>query len=268
MEIMNVDTKENAQNSDSQEHSRNSLESVAGGTLDQMNQQGNLEKTIGTKLLKGTSEYRELSQELRSSENIEETPRKLVKRTFNRDMHPEHSESREHSQNSQKKQAGEDTGNVKVTVSAKDNKHSAVSSDFLEDSQNSLSSGECEVKKGEANVSFSDRDGQCLAIASEFRELSPNSRVVTECSEGTQKKQHTKLVCIREPSEYSRDLLGGVGSNVSVPSFSWFKIMSQIVGLTATWQQDKEEGHPTGASTASNAKTNPNPVHTEFNFFL
>ena len=31
--------------------------------------------------------------------------------------------------------------------------------------------------------------------------------------------------------------------------------MSQIVGLTATWQ-DKVEGNPTGAGTASNAKIN------------
>ena len=89
-----------------------------------------------------------------------------------------------------------------------------------------------------------------------------------ECSEGTKQKQHTKPVCISEPSEYSRDSLRGVGSNVSVPSFSWFKSMSQIVGLTATWQQDKVEGNPTGANTASNAKTNSNPVQTEFNFFL
>ena len=90
----------------------------------------------------------------------------------------------------------------------------------------------------------------------------------TECSEGTQRKQHTKPVCISEPSEYSQDLQGGLGNNVSVPSFSWFKSMSKIVGLTATWQQDKVEGNPTGASTASNAKINTNPVHTEFNFFL
>ena len=34
MEIMNVDTKESTQNSDSQEHSRNSLESVTGGASD------------------------------------------------------------------------------------------------------------------------------------------------------------------------------------------------------------------------------------------
>ena len=126
-----------------------------------------------------------------------------------------------------------------MTVSAEDNKCSAVSSNFLEDSQNSLSSGEREVNKGGANMSFSDHDGQCLAMASKFQELSPNSRVETECSEGIQKKQHTKPECISEPSEYLRDSLGGVGSNVSVPSFSWFKSMSQIVGLTATWQQDK-----------------------------
>ena len=155
-----------------------------------------------------------------------------------------------------------------MTVSAKDNKCPAVSSDFLEHSQNSLSSVEPELDKGKANVSSRERSGQCLVMISEFRELSPNSRVETECSEDTGKEQHTKSVCISKPSEYSRDSLGGVGSNVSVPSFSWFKSMSQIVGLTATWQQDKVVGNPTGANTASNAKTNSNPVHTEFNFFL
>ena len=55
---------------------------------------------------------------------------------------------------------------------------------------------------------------------------------------------------------------------ISVPKFSWFKSMSQIVGLTAAWQQNKVEGNPVRANTASNAKTNSNPVHTEFNFFL
>ena len=154
-----------------------------------------------------------------------------------------------------------------MTVGAKDTKRSAASSDFPEDSQNSLPSGEREMNDGEANVSFGDCDGQCSVTVSEFRELSPNSREVMEGSEGTQKKHHTRPVCIGEPSEYSQDSLGGVGNSVSVPSFSWFKSMSQIVGLTATWQ-DKVEGNPTGASTASNAKTNTNPVHTEFNFFL
>ena len=39
-------------------------------------------------------------------------------------------------------------------MSAKDTKHSAASSDFPEDSQNLLPSGECEIDKGEANVSL------------------------------------------------------------------------------------------------------------------
>ena len=55
-----------------------------------------------------------------------------------------------------------------MTVSAEDNKCSAVSSNFLEDSQNSLSRGECEMDKGEKNMLFSDRDGQSLVMASEF----------------------------------------------------------------------------------------------------
>ena len=90
--------------------------------------------------------------------------------------------------------------------------------------------------------------------------------MVTEGSRDKQKKQHTTPVCIGESSEYSRDSLH-VGNNVSVPSFSWLKSMSQIVGLTATWQ-NKVEGNPTAVGTASNAKVNINPVHTEFNFFL
>ena len=153
-----------------------------------------------------------------------------------------------------------------LIVNAEDTKLSAASNNFPEDSQNSLPRRERQMDNGEANVSFGDRDGQCLVTASEFRELSPNSRVETEASEGRQKKQHTRPVCVSEPSEYSRDSLG-VGNNVSVPSFSWLKSMSQIVGLTATWQ-DKVEGNPTGANTASNAKVNISPVHTELNFFL
>ena len=79
MVIMNVDTKENAQNSDSQEHSRNSLKSVAGGALHRSYQHGNVEKITDAKLLKETSEYKELSQESWSSEHLEETSRKMVK---------------------------------------------------------------------------------------------------------------------------------------------------------------------------------------------
>ena len=117
-------------------------------------------------------------------------------------------------------------------------------------------------------MSFSARNCQCLAASSKLREVSSNSQVERECSQGTHHKQSAKSVYLSEPSEFSRDLLEGVGSNVSVPKFSWFKSMSQIVGSTAAWQQNKVEGNLMGANTAGNAKTNSNPVHTEFNFFL
>ena len=77
-----------------------------------------------------------------------------------------------------------------------------------------------------------------------------------------------EMCALVSPANIRMDSLRGVGNNVSVPKFSWFKSMSQIVGLTAAWQQSKVEGNPVGANTACNAKTNPNPVHTEFNFFL
>ena len=138
-----------------------------------------------------TSEYREHSQESRSSEHVEETPRKFVKRTFSRDTHLQHSESREHSQNLRIKQVG----TVEVTVSAEDTKHSAASSDFPEDSQNSLPSGEGEMDNGETNVSFGDRDGQCLAMVSDFRELSPNSRVETGMFRRHTGRSNTQSLC-------------------------------------------------------------------------
>ena len=217
-----------------------------------------------------TSEYREHSQKSRSSGKAtdEETSRNIVHQTLDRRVHSGDNENREHSQNSRVKQAMEEIGRENVTVGVRENQCSAGDSDFPKHSQNSLSKGEPKVDPGEANVSFNTRDGQCWPAACELREFSSNSWVETECSQGTQHKQNMKIVCISEPSEYSRDSLGGVGSNVSVPRFSWFKSMSQIVGLTATWQQDKVEGNPGVANTASNAKTNSNPVHTEFNFFL
>ena len=118
----------------------------------------------------------------------------------------------------------------------------AASSNFSKHSQNSLLNGEPKVDPGEAKVTSDDHDGQCLVTVSEFRELSRHSRVETEGSEDRQKKHHITSVCSGEPSEYSWDSLDG-GNNVSVPRFSWFKSMSQIVGLPATWQ-DKVEGNP------------------------
>ena len=148
MEIMDVDTKERVKihrNSNSQEHSRNSLESAASGASDQVNQQRSMEKMIDPEPHNRISEYRELSQKLRSSKKVagEETSRKLVHQTLNKGTDPEHSKNREHSQNSWKKQAGVDRGNVNI-----------------EHSQNSLLNGEPKVDKGEVNVLFSDCDSQ------------------------------------------------------------------------------------------------------------
>ena len=265
IELINVNTEDCVtvpRNSDFREHSRNSLESVAGEAQVRSRDQRNLEKVLDLELHSNTSEYREHSQ--KSQDNGKPTDKESaetkVKRTFSRDMHLQHGECRKHSQNSR---IQESVG-VAVTVSAEDTKCSAPSSDFPEHSQNLLSRSERETDNEEPNVSLGDRDGLCSVLISKFRELSLNSRVLEETTEGS--SQCTKPVCIGEPSEYSRDS-SGVGNNVSVPSFSWFKSMSQIVGLRATLQ-DKVEGNPTGANNAGNAKVNISPVHTEFNFFL
>ena len=104
-----------------------------------------------------------------------------------------------------------------MTVSAEDAKTTAASSDFSKHSQNSLSKGEPNADPEEVKATFGDPDGWCLWTVSDFRELSPNSRMVTEVPED--RNQHTKPVCISEPSDYSRDSLG-VGKHVSVSSFS------------------------------------------------
>ena len=228
VEIMDVDTKCSVialRNSNCQENLRNSLESVAGEAQKRVRDQRSLKQALDSK------------------------------------MHFQHSEYREHSQNSRIKQA---TG-VEVIVSAEDAKSRAASSDFSKHSQNSLSKGKPNADPGEAKMTFGDPDGQCLLTVSKFRELSPNSRVVTN-SDDDRQQQNSAPVCIDESSEYLWDSLH-VGNNVSVPSFSWFKSMSQIVGLTATWHS-KVEGNPSAVGTASNAKVNISPVHTEFSFFL
>ena len=273
LEITDVDTNESVmtpQNSDFREYSKNSLENTAGEAQEEVGEQRSVQKMMAPELHSRTSEYSEHSQKLRSSEKEtdEETSSNIVHRTLNRCVHQGGSENREHSQNSRGKQAVEDMGNVNVTLSVRDNQCSVRDSNFPEHSQNSLPNGEPKVDTREVNVSFGVPNSQCWTAASEFQEVSSNSRVKSECSQGTQHKQSTKSVCISEPSEFLRDSLGGVGNNVSVPKFSWFKSMSQIVGLTAAWQQSKVEGNPRGANTASNAKTNSNSVHTEFNFFL
>ena len=165
---------------------------------------------------------------------------------MDRDAHPRNSKNREHSRNSQIKQDGVDIGNINVTLSIRDNQCSAGVSDFLEHSQNSLLNGEPKVDTGDVNVSFSVCDSQCLTAASEFREVSSNSWVESECSQGTHNKQSTKSVCISEPSKFSRDSLGGVGSNVSIKPDMPINVYTQfclntakskfsLVSLVADW---------------------------------
>ena len=106
------------QNSDSQEHSKNLLESAAGEESDQASEQRSKENMMDPELHNTTSEYREHSQNSWNSEKTadEETSREIVHRTLDRGAHPGDSENREHSRNSWIKQAGVDTGNVNVTV--------------------------------------------------------------------------------------------------------------------------------------------------------
>ena len=263
LEITDVNTTGTTpQNSEFRELSRNSLESAAGEALERESEQRSVRQALNSKLHSNASECGEHSQKSRDGGKPTgvEMLMKPTKGTLFREMHLHHSECREHSQNSRIDQPA----GVKMTVSADDAKTTAANSNFSKHSKNSLSKGELNTDPGEVKMTFGDPDGRYLRTVSKFRELSPNSRVVVEVSED--RHQHTKPVCISEPSEYSRDSLG-VGNNVSVPSFSWLKSMSQIVGLTATWQ-DKVEGNPTGANTASNAKVNISLVHTEFNFFL
>ena len=93
-----------------------------------------------------------------------ETARKPVKRMFSRDMHLQHSECREHSQNSRIKQPGI----VEGPASDEDAERTLASSDFSKHSQNSLSKGEPNVDPGQAKATFGDRDGQCLVTVSEL----------------------------------------------------------------------------------------------------
>ena len=65
IELMNMNTEDCVmvpQNSDFREHSRNSLESVAGEAQVRLRDQRSLEKALDSELHSNTSEYREHSQ--------------------------------------------------------------------------------------------------------------------------------------------------------------------------------------------------------------
>ena len=84
MEIMDVNTEDSVmapQNSDFQEHSRNSLESAAGEAQERVSEQRNVKQALNSKLHSNASKYREHSQKSWNSGKPTdvETPRKLVK---------------------------------------------------------------------------------------------------------------------------------------------------------------------------------------------
>ena len=93
MEIMDMETNGGVMtlhNSDSQEHSKNLLESTAGETPQQVSEQGSVEKTKDPELHNRTSEYREHSQNLRNSERMSdgEMLGEVVHRVLERGVHP------------------------------------------------------------------------------------------------------------------------------------------------------------------------------------
>ena len=169
MEIKDVNTEDCVtapRNSDSREHSRNSLENAAGEALELVSEQKSVKQALDSELPSNTSEYREHSQKSRNRRKPTEveTARKLVKWTLSRDTYLQQSECREHSQNSRIKQPGL----VEATAGDADAGPTAASSDFSKHSQNSLSKGGPKVDPGEAKVTFGDCDGQCLVTVSEF----------------------------------------------------------------------------------------------------
>ena len=110
MELMNVNTEDRVtepRNSEFREHSRNSLESVAGEALERENEKRIVRHALNSKLHSNASECREHSPKSRDSGKPTdvEMPGKLVKQTLIREMHLQHSECREHSQNSRINQA-------------------------------------------------------------------------------------------------------------------------------------------------------------------
>ena len=81
-------------NSDFREHSRNSLESVAGEAQVRLREQRSLEKALDSELHSNISEYREHSHKLQDNgkPTDKDSAATRVKRTFSRDMHLQHSE--------------------------------------------------------------------------------------------------------------------------------------------------------------------------------
>ena len=97
IELMNVNIKDCVMvpwNSDFREHSRNSLQGVAGEAQVRLWDERSLEKALDSELHSNISEYRKHSQKSRDSGKPTdvETPRELAKGTLIRETHLQHSE--------------------------------------------------------------------------------------------------------------------------------------------------------------------------------
>ena len=150
-------------NSDFREHSRNLLASALGEAQELESEQRSVKQALDSELHSNASEYREHSQKSRNSERLTnvETLGNNVQQMLERSVHPGDSENREHSKNSWGKE-------VEVTVSAEITKYPAASSDFPEDSPNSLSSDEHKMDNVGGKVPAGDCDGHCLVAVSKF----------------------------------------------------------------------------------------------------
>ena len=135
------------------------LESAAGEALERVSEQKGITLTLDSELPSNISEYSDSSQNSWNSTKLVdmETARKLMKWTISRITHPQHSECREHSQNSRIKQPGL----IEATASVEDTEPTAASSIFSKHSQNLLSNGEPKVDTVDPKVTFGDHDGQC-----------------------------------------------------------------------------------------------------------
>ena len=131
---------------------------------------------------------------------------------------------------------------------------------------------------GDKNNLSSDQCQQALTRASEYSEYSTDSGGEWTARDLDVKKGQlqqsvqgitlTQVACGGKSSKSFQDSSNCIDNNVSVPKFSWFKSMSQIVGFTAAWHQDEVEGSPMGANTVSSAKANITSVQSEFNSSL
>ena len=101
------------------------------------------------------------------------------------------------------------------------------------------------------DITNDDQCEGCLTITSEFREhllksqmewtvKGPNTQ--GQVGARVQDSSYIQATCKGDSSKSSRESSISSGNNVSVPKFLWFKSMSEIVGLTAAWHQNKVEG--------------------------